>query len=97
MRTAVPVMMLVAAARVARVVAASDDNDIGMGPPVSAAFKKASISPCCPLLAAPNARLDLLRRPDHTVARLKLSRRALRPPLEASKVSFGKRAWPLVT
>ncbi len=34
MRTAVPVVMLVAAARVARVVAASDDNDIGMGPPV---------------------------------------------------------------
>ena len=49
-----------------------------------------------PLSGEPRGRRTRARAPDHTVVRLKLSSRAVRPLLEASNVSLGKRRCALV-
>ena len=46
---------------------------------------------------APSTRATRLRLPDQTVARLKLSIRALRPDAETSNISFGYLEFPFVT
>ncbi len=86
---------LAAAPSVARVVASSEPREMGMGPPPRTAARNASTSLRWPLSGEPHDRLVARRRPAHTVARRKLSRRADRPPRKTSKVSFGKREWPL--
>src|SRR5579875_199360 len=94
--TGAPVDRLCSAARVARVVATSEEIGTGIGPPVRTASIKASISARWPLSAAPSTLCVRAMRPDQTVAFLKLSRRATRPEEATSNVSFGKRALPLV-
>ena len=82
---------------VALVVATRDSTGMGIAAPSRAASTKHVSSARWPLSWPPRARMVLWPRPAQTVAFLKLSSRALRPPAAASSVSFGKRALPAVT
>ena len=61
---------------------------MGIGAPARTASTNCVSSACWPLSWPPRDRVVLACRPLQTVAFLKLSRRALRPPAAASRVSF---------
>ena len=81
---------------VALVTAIRSSSGIGIAAAVRLASTNRASSARWPL-SWPRARLVLCLRPAQTVAFLKLSSRALRPPPAASNVSFGKRVLPAVT
>jgi hypothetical protein len=75
----------------------TDDNVIGIDPLVAPASTKLPNARAYPLSALRRLRRLVWLRPANTVERLKLSKRAVRPFAETSKISLGSRGFPLVT
>ncbi len=96
-RSGRPLARLSAVAMVARVVATRESSEMGIAAPARQASMNSSSSGRWPLSWPPRALVVLALLPDQTVARPKLSSRALLPPDPASSVSLGNRVLPVVT